>query len=1306
MRRAPVHAAVSALALASSLAGCSGGGGGGGGTATAFTVQSATATANPELADDRFEVAFTHDVDAADAVAPAHWLVESPIGTRIDLSGAVFGVSGSRVSLTLSQTGAAAWNLSPHSSFRVVVTGLHDSRGQEIAPGSLVAGVVEGTNAPPVLASISPGTGPAAGGTTITLRGTGFTAPSALVVQVGDGTATGVARVDGETLTAVTPLGSSGPADVSVRTQDGSSTLAGAFTYRMTLTAISPSEGTAGGGTRVTLQGSGFRAGSTVTFGGVPAASIDAISSTSIVATTPEHLPATVDVVVTSGSDAATLTAAYRFRLVVASATPSSGPAAGGTTVAIAGAGFVPGGTTVSFGAFPSPQVTVLDSRDLQAVTPVGAPGPADVVVASSGDIATLPGGFTFRTTIDSVSPAEGPVAGGTFVVIVGSGFTTTTDTTVVFGGAVATGAQVLDPTTITATSPPGTGGPVTVTVQNSAGAASLPAGFTYLEAPTLTSVSPDRGGTGGGYPATLQGSGLSPTMQVRFGSNLATDLRGVDPLGHVATVTVPRGSLGSVDVSVRTSIGDSTLPGGFTYATPFPLFDASIDQVSGMNPMDVAVGDLNGDGALDAIVPDFEENVLAVYLGHGDGSLDFAQALPSGAAAPISVALADIDGDGDLDAAVVNRNAASPEVQANVSIFTNDGTGRLALSTTYGVGQGPDAVRLADFDGDGVVDMAFINRNADPGQIQWRRGLGDGTFDRTRNTFSLPCGSPSAPVSMAVGDMNGDGLPDLAIVDSGTSSVTIAIATGSVPLFAIPEGLCYIVAASAGATPQRVAVGDLDGDGNLDVVTSNLREASVSVLLGDGHGRLGSTRTFPTGASAGSRPLGLAVADFDGDGLADVITVELETDTMSFLKGDGHGGLALPVLRQVGDRPGAVAIGDFDRDGRTDAIVVSQSSDTVSVLRGSPTGPVSAEGITVGQNPSAGVSADLNHDGWDDVVVTNQDEDSIDVFANDRTGRLVLARTLLVRGGAGPSDVVVADFDGDGNLDLCVSGQFSNSVFVFLGTGDFGFGPPQETVFDASFPIALATGDWNQDGAVDIAVALEGTDTIVWLGDGSGHFFDGCPTPPGPGHCHLGAGLSPLVLRAGEFTGDGLLDLAAFGPAGGGGNFVVFEGNGDGIFRQPLPNFDPVFQIVAGDVGDIDGDGDLDAIACGSDIRLNTDSRALIFVNDGTGHFTRTDISVAHDPRSALLRDLNGDGSPDIVLGNFPLADVSVLLSDGTGRFTGPLFLYGASAFPIRVFAADLDHRGGPEVLTVNNGARMKTPDPSRSLSILRNRS
>ena len=158
-----------------------------------------------------------------------------------------------------------------------------------------------------------------------------------------------------------------------------------------------------------------------------------------------------------------------------------------------------------------------------------------------------------------------------------------------------------------------------------------------------------------------------------------------------------------------------------------------------------------------------------------------------------------------------------------------------------------------------------------------------------------------------------------------------------------------------------------------------------------------------------------------------------------------------------------------------------------------------------------------------------------------------------------------------------------------------------------------------------------------------------------------------------------------------------MFEGNGDGFFRRGIPNFESIFQILGGDIADIDLDGDLDAVACGTN-SLSLAASVEVFVNDGFANFSRTMIGIEQDPRTTLLSDLNGDGGPDIVVTHFGPSNLSVLLNDGTGIFPGPLYLYGSSANPVRVIAADLDGSGAPEVLTVNQG--------TRTLSILRNRS
>jgi hypothetical protein len=271
--------------------------------------------------------------------------------------------------------------------------------------------------APPAVTSVSPTSGPTTGGTTITVTGTQFV--SGATVRVNGVAATGVTFLSATQVRAVTPAGTAGARSVQVANPDGqSSTLANAFTYTTsapspTLTAISPASGGTAGGTAVTLTGTNFSAGATVTIGGAAATSVVVASATSITAVTPAGTAGARDVRVTlSGGQSATLTGGFSYTAPTAptlsTIAPVSGPAAGGTAVTLTGTNFA-AGATVTIGGAAATSVVVVNSTRITAVTPAGAAGARDVrVTLANGQSATRTGGFTYTSGTSTDSDGDG----------------------------------------------------------------------------------------------------------------------------------------------------------------------------------------------------------------------------------------------------------------------------------------------------------------------------------------------------------------------------------------------------------------------------------------------------------------------------------------------------------------------------------------------------------------------------------------------------------------------------------------------------------------------------------------------------------------------------------------------------------------------------------------------------------------------------------------------------------------------------------------------------------------------------------
>ena len=420
----------------------------------------------------------------------------------------------------------------------------------------------------PTVTAVSPDEGPTSGGTPVTLTGTGFRA--GMTVSFGGTPATGVVVGSPTSATAVTPAHVAGDVNVVVSTTGGSNTLTDGFTYVVspTVTAVSPDEGPTTGAQPVTLTGTGFRAGMTVSFGGTPATDVVVGSATSATAVTPAHVAGDVNVVVSTPGGSDTLTDGYTYVVAptVSAVTPDSGSPAGGTAVTLTGTGFRTG-IQVDFGGQAATDVVVLSATELTATTPAHSAGLVDVEVSTTGGSGTLSNGFTYvaAPTITGVDPFEGPTTGGTTVTITGTHLTGTTG--VNFGGLPATDVDVVNDSTVTAKTPAHPEDFADVEVTTPGGTATLAFGFTYVAPPTLTSASPNAGPVAGGTSVTLVGSNAGSATAVEFGGVPATNL---NPVGaNAIVVTAPPHVAGAVDIVLTTSGGSATLVNGYTYVPP-----------------------------------------------------------------------------------------------------------------------------------------------------------------------------------------------------------------------------------------------------------------------------------------------------------------------------------------------------------------------------------------------------------------------------------------------------------------------------------------------------------------------------------------------------------------------------------------------------------------------------------------------------------------------------------------------------------------------------------------------------------------
>jgi hypothetical protein len=637
-----------------------------------------------------------------------------------------------------------------------------------------------------------------------------------------------------------------------------------------------------------------------------------------------------------------------------------------------------------------------------------------------------------------------------------------------------------------------------------------------------------------------------------------------------------------------------------------------------------LAVGDFNGDGKPDILVQQAPTSStgVSVFPGRGDGT--FSSPINSNPGVSIgNIRLADVNGDGKLDLVFVSITHTTNQVY--VSLGAGDGTfGTVTAYTVFSGGASVVEIVTGDFNGDGKIDVAASgNIDNAVGPIGVLFGNGDGTFA----TPAVTSVGVNAPNGLAVADFNGDGKLDLVLAGeqlSDHTQQTYFLPGKGDGTFQTPS----IIAPGSGA----VAVGDVNGDGKLDVVVS--ASPFFETLLGNGNGTFQQKAAYP---SSNLGAFSVAIADFNGDGKLDI------SDGASVIYGKGDGtfqdvpGVIANVPAGLSQAFSTVATGDFNGDGKTDlAVGLSGVAPGLYILLGDGIGHHTIANVyTTSSSPANLQTADFNHDGKTDLVFNTLD-----------SGTTVKIQTMLGHGDGsfaapvattlGPGDIAaplptigLADFNGDGFPDLATI-QNGGAV-VLIGAGDGTFEAPV-SYFAGQAPLSIGLGDFNADGKADIASC--GSSGIgMLLGNGDGTFQPVTFQNPGPSP---DAGPACPITITADFNNDGATDLM-FGVSlwlsNGDGTFSSF-GNPVGLAVNPKAaadlNDDGKLDLLMSDgVTTFLGNGDGTFSTAASQVVNFTPAwiNPLIWVdsNDQTSH-TTTNAVFAVD-------DFSGNGLPGIAM-------------------------------------------------------------------------
>jgi hypothetical protein len=328
-------------------------------------------------------------------------------------------------------------------------------------------------------------------------------------------------------------------------------------------------------------------------------------------------------------------------------------------------------------------------------------------------------------------------------------------------------------------------------------------------------------------------------------------------------------------------------------------------------NVWGILAADFNHDGILDLAFTDLYQ--VGIMLGKGDGTFESPRYFSAPDA--LQLAVGDFNGDHNLDLAVLEYGGTG---HSALGIFLGDGQGNFNNIATYEVGVESPGLTVADFDGDGHLDLAVANergygKHGNGGAVLVFSGKGDGTF-RKPDVYKLW----GQPYGIAAGDFNGDHHPDLAVAQAGGRSVTILMNNGHGKF---RRTKTY----QAGNEADYVAVADLDRNGTLDLVVSAAGSNKVAVLLGKGDGTFGKTAFYST-AALGQGPIAVAIADFNRDGNLDIAVV-LANGYPGLFYGNGDGTFQkVRQIKSVRYRGYALTAGDFNKDGKPDLAVVALS--------------------------------------------------------------------------------------------------------------------------------------------------------------------------------------------------------------------------------------------------------------------------------------------------------------------------------------------------------------------------------------------
>ncbi|HYO68705.1 MAG TPA: VCBS repeat-containing protein, partial [Archangium sp.] len=713
------------------------------------------------------------------------------------------------------------------------------------------------------------------------------------------------------------------------------------------------------------------------------------------------------------------------------------------------------------------------------------------------------------------------------------------------------------------------------------------------------------------------------------------------------------------------------TPPGSATLERTLPAPSRSCElrlptstvQLLTATPFKSVSGDLDGDGRLDLVVVPDSGDTVSILQGLGNGSFQrpFEKKLGG---SPKRLSTGDLDGDG-LDELLWMDTSGFLRVMRRFGEPVSYPLGSTTLSDTSS-----RPLAIADFDGNGSPDVATIGGSGSVPLLGLLANAGDGTLGRFIHKAYVP-----RDALLEVADLDEDGRMDLLAIGRHWFGSSALLSNGD---GTFRQRTLRLPSPPATHETHALTVGDLDGDGHTDVVLAQKEDSAhriqVHLLRGDGQGGFAAAELVDslTDTSLATLPLALAAVDLDHDGLKDLVVGLYNVEsmhTLAVLRSRGADGFAPAQMLPTGRASISATTGDFDGDGREDLATVQSDSRDVRVWRSGP------EPLSLPEGPTGAIAqGDFNGDEKMDLISVPAPETVQVHLAGGPDGPRALTP---MPAGSWVYRMVVGHVDEDATLDVVVLSGVSSTktVGLLLGNGDGTFRPGTPILVGAQ-ALHAALGDVNGDGRMDLACQVRrsiepgfSTEEVrVLLGQGVGAFGPATLVTTSP---------SPGALALGDLNRDGVLDLAVAQTSSGGG-VLTLKGQGDGTFLPPVLTTDTAGQR-GGHLVLTDMRGD----AVPDNMRSSDRSVYVLTTYTATtwGRWDGWSYPAGGDCSFFSVLDFDGDGRKDVLCANPGADSVSLLRGQAYGQLAEPQ-IFGVRNSVMGLGVLDMNADGRPDIV------------------------